>query len=229
MRGDSAQKLPLLCAPQNPPATSTVSHSHPINPSVVPQTRIPASHRIPQGHFSSAVIEAAQHRMDTGAKKWDREHGTQKCTEGAWFWGSARSHQTHSGEMLDLRMGSPRDPGSGVGSAGNPSAGGLSSRQHSVARQRLIGLPGINGLLVPAPPRLRHLLPARASGGGSGAAGGGRVIHQPHGLWIIWCAGHRAVKGRGTLEGTPRSPGAGATLQRGGSPWVPGRGVCNQG
>lgn len=195
--------------------TSTASRSHPINPSAVPQTRIPASRRISQGHFSSAVVEAARHRMDTGAKKWDREHRAQIRTDRAWFWGSARSRQAHGGEMPDLRMGSPRDPGSGVGSAGNPSAGGLGSRQHSVARQRLIGLPGINGLLVPAPRRLRHLLPARASGGGSGT-GGGRVIHQPCGFWIIWCAGHSSegVKGRGTLEGTPRSPGVGATLRR---------------
>lgn len=195
MRGDSAQKLPLLCAPQNPPATSTVSHSHPINPSVVPK---PGSQ---QAAGSRRAISHPQlsRQPSTG---WTPEprNGTESTElrnvqKEPWFWGSARSHQTHSGEMLDLRMGSPRDPGSGVGSAGNPSAGGLSSRQHSVARQRLIGLPGINGLLVPAPPRLRHLLPARASGGGSGAAGGGRVIHQPHGLWIIWCAGHRAVKG----------------------------------
>lgn len=86
----------------------------------------------------------------------------------------------------------------------------------------LIGLPGINGLLVPALQRLRHLLPARAEGerwraglsinpAGSGSFGVPGTLQQH-------C--HRKGEGRGGLERTPRSAGAGGMSQRWGSSWV---------
>lgn len=104
-----------------------------------------------------------------------------------------------------------------------------STAEHGPA-QCLICFPGINGLVVPVLWKTQHLLlaPLQPPGKGiwrglRGGNGGNQVIHQPHRFWMTWHAGCVAtascqrvgaglqlsagLKGRGTLEGTPKSQG----------------------
>lgn len=188
-----------------------------IDPCAVPKAQIPASRRPLQGYPSSPVMEARDGRwrqglgqraqtalmyrsslISVGCQQGPAVHTPGRCwlqrwdLLGSWLWDQHCWEPHCSGAQHH-----PAQPGTAA----------------------LIGLPGINGLLVPAPRRLRHLLPARAAGERSGAG----LSINPTGSGSLGAPGtaqqhcRSRGEGRGGSEGTPRSAGL-EVCPKGGGP-----------